>query len=312
MVVYNMFIYQSGSGILIWKKIFEKQISDKKLELFSSFFSAIKSFVKELVAESSDQTLKNIEMGNYIVNSTHIKNLGIDIVIIADQDDELELLKIIPKIIDILRNHSEIIRTWNGTLKRLKVLDYEILDLLRSESNLLEKKEIEKEEEEKIQQAQKRKYLKEYNFLQNRLELVKSLPRKITILNQMQRIAENFNDEKKLQRIKELRKDVNSEMELLMRKVSIYLSEAKKVISENFKKFPVSKSLFDLPYRDAYINLYSFSNKIKLLGNTELAEKYKKVARLLIDKPPEIQKEFKSMLEEILALPDDAHKYIVY
>ncbi len=310
MVVYNMFIYQSGSGILIWKKIFEKQISDQKLELFSSFFSAIKSFVKELVAESSDKTLKNIEMGNYIVNSTHIRQLGIDIVIIADQEDELELLKIIPKIIDILRNHSELIRTWDGTLKRLKVLDYEILELLRNESNLLEKIEI--EEEERIEQAQKTKYLKEYNFLQNRFEIVKSLPRKITILNQMQRIAETFNDGKKLERIKEMRKEVNSEMELLIRKITIYLSETKKAISENFKKIPVSKSLFDLPYREAYINLYSFSNKIKLLGNIELAEKYNKVAKLLIDKPPEIQKEFKSILEDILALPDDPHKYIIY
>jgi hypothetical protein len=307
-----MFIYQSGTGILIWKKIFEEQISDQKLELFSSFFSAIKSFVKELVSESSDQTLKNIEMGNYIINSTHIKKLGIDIVIIADKEDELELLQIIPKIIEILRNHSEIIKTWDGSLKKLKVLDYEVLNLLRNESNLLEEVEIEEEEEERIQQAQKTKYLKEYNFLQNRFELVKSLPRKITILNQMQRIAETINDEKKLEIIKELRKDVNSEMELIMRKVSIYLSEAKKVISENFKKRPVSKSLFDLPYREAYINLYSFSNKIKILGNVELAEKYKKVARLLIDKPPEIQKEFKSMLEDVLALPDDPNKYIIY
>ncbi|TXT64169.1 MAG: hypothetical protein BAJALOKI1v1_600003 [Promethearchaeota archaeon] len=311
MVVYNIFIYQTGSGILLWKRSFEQNIKDEKLELFSSFFSAIKSFVKELVSEKSDQTLKNIEMGNYIINNTQIKKLGADIVIIADQTDEIELLKIIPKIIGVLKNHAEIIKTWDGTVHRLKVLDYEILELLRKESDLLDTAEISEEEERNIFEEQKVKYLKEYNFLHNRFDKVKAFPHKLAILNQMQRIAELVNDTKKIERIEECRKRMNSEMDLLMKKVSIYLAEAKECISDNFKKIPVSKSLFDLAYREAYINLYSFANKIRLLGNQQLAEKYIKVAKLLIDKPPEIKEDFKSILEDIMDLPDDPHKYII-
>jgi hypothetical protein len=307
-----MFIYQSGTGLMLWKKSFEDNIDDKKLELFSSFFSAIKSFVKELVSEKSQQNLKNIEMGDYIINNTQINKLGIDIVIIADQDDEIELLHIIPKIINTLKNHSEIIRTWDGNFQRLKVLDYEIFNVLKEESTLLGEDKQPHQEAEESKEAQKKKYLREYNFLQNRFDKVKSFPRKLTILDQMEFIAERFEDKKKLQRIQKLRKEVNSEIDLLMKKISIYLSEAKECISENYKKIKTSKSLYDLAYREAYINLYSFSSKLKLLGNIELAQKYRKVAKLLIDKPPEIKDEFKSILEDVMDLPDDPHKYIVY
>ena len=311
MVVYNIFIYERGTGLLFWKKTFVDKIDDNKVELFSSFFSAIQSFVKDLVSESSTEGLKNIEMGDYIINNNAVPELGVDIVIIADKDDGGELDKIAPRIGQVLQNHSELLENWDGKVQRLRVLDAEIIDVLLNDSTLLTEDLISERERKALEQRKDKNYINEYNFLQNRFNKVKNLPKKLTILEQMEMIAEKIDDQEKLKVIEKRKKKVKSDIKKTKQKITYYLSRAKECISANFNKQHTSNgSIFDLSYRDAYINLYSFSKKLKSLGKIEMARKYYTISKYLIDKPDEIKPKFRSLLEQVMELPDSPEAYI--
>ena len=64
-MLYTIFLYQSESGLLLFDKSFQ-DISSGKMELFSSFFSALKAFIGEMIIEGSTE-LKNISLGDYTV-----------------------------------------------------------------------------------------------------------------------------------------------------------------------------------------------------------------------------------------------------
>ena len=85
-MLYSIFIYQSQWVLLIWDKS-SKNRWMRRVELFSSFFSAIQSFVKEIIT-TSGKGLKNIEMGNFVIKITGIAKLNLEIVAIIDKDDE--------------------------------------------------------------------------------------------------------------------------------------------------------------------------------------------------------------------------------
>ena len=57
-MLYTIFLYQSESGLLFYDKNFQ-DISDGKMELFSSFFSALKSFIGEMILDG-EKELKNM------------------------------------------------------------------------------------------------------------------------------------------------------------------------------------------------------------------------------------------------------------
>lgn len=311
MVVYNLFIYEKGTGLLFWKKTFVNKINDKKVELFSSFFSAIQNFVKDLVSDTSTEGLKNIEMGDYIINNNSVPELGIDIVIIADKEDGEELEKIAPRIGQVLHNHSELLENWDGKVQRLRVLDAEIIDVLLNDSSLLTEDMISEDERKALEQRKDKNYINEYHFLQNRFNKVKNLPKKINILDQMERIAEKIDDQSKLEEIRKRKKKIKSKIKKTKQKISYYLSKAKDCISANINKRQTSNdALFDLSFRDAYINLYSFSKKLKLLGKADMAREYYKISKYLIDKPEEIKCNFRSILEQVMELPDSAESYM--
>jgi hypothetical protein len=310
MAVYNVFLYETQSGILIWKKSFENLINNKKVALFSSFFSAMQSFIKQLIDEKSGQSIKNIEMGNYLINNTTIPKLGIDLIILADQSEEPHLKDVASKLVAIIMNHSEVIKCWNQNSELISVLDYEFLQVLRDSFSLLEEVSISKEKQRELETSQKEIYLEEYNFLSNRFDKVGNLLDKLNILDQMDLVAKNLENEGLLKKNERLKKELKKEIETTKNKVEFYLSRAKQCISENLRRRQTSDTpLYELGYRDAYIDLYSFSKKLKLIGRLDLADKYYKISKLLIDKPKEMKDKFPSILKEIMTLPDDADEY---
>lgn len=310
MAVYNVFLYETESGILIWKKSFENLINNKKVALFSSFFSAIQSFIKQLIDEKSGQSIKNIEMGDYLINNTTIPKLGIDLIILADQSEEHLLKDVASELVAIIMNHSEVIRCWNSNSELMTVLDYEILNVLRKSFSLLDEVSISKEKQREMETSQKEIYRKEYNFLSNRFDKIGNLMGKEHILDQMNLIANKLNNDTLRHKNRQLEKELNKEIETTKNKVEFYLKRVKACISENMRKRQTSSaSLFDLGYRDAYIDLYSFSKKLKVIGRLDLAEKYYKISKILIDKPKEKKDKFPSLLKDIMNLPDNADEY---
>ncbi len=112
-MLYSIFIYQSQSGLLIWDKSFEKQMDARRVELFSSFFSAIQSFVKEIIT-TSGKGLKNIEMGNFVIKITGIPKLNLEIVAIIDKDDEKPIARIVSRMIQLLEEHKQLFEVGMG------------------------------------------------------------------------------------------------------------------------------------------------------------------------------------------------------
>ena len=82
-MLYAIFLYQSTTGLLLWQKSFEKDLSPEKLEYFSSFFTALQSFVTQIIIDPTKE-LNKINMGNVSINITTLTDLNLKIVAIAD------------------------------------------------------------------------------------------------------------------------------------------------------------------------------------------------------------------------------------
>ncbi len=141
---YTIFIYHSESGLLLFDKNFH-DVSSGKIELFSSFFSALKSFISEMVLTGS-KDLKNIELGDYTVLITNISDIKADLVIIGDKDDFKTINKIIPKMIKILMKYQKIFFEGTGR-EDFDVLVQPISEFIFTQSKLAgDKSLIEKPE----------------------------------------------------------------------------------------------------------------------------------------------------------------------
>ena len=93
-MLYTIFLYQSESGLLFYDKSFQ-DISDGKMDLFSSFFSALKSFIGEIVLDGAKE-LKNIELGDYTVLITSINEIKADLVVIVQALTVASVISLIP------------------------------------------------------------------------------------------------------------------------------------------------------------------------------------------------------------------------
>jgi hypothetical protein len=316
-MLYSLFIYQSQSGLLLWSKSFEKDIDAQRIELFSSFFSAIQSFVKEMITSGS-RNLKNIEMGNFIVKITNLTKFELDIVMIADKDDEKVLSRIAPKIIKVLESHQQIFNDWDGDRSRFEVLDLEILQEIQAERGLFGSKSLIDGHGEiiasifdnmpELEKSQKENYEKERVFLYDRLKNTNNLLKKLEILNSVEMLDQKLKDKHDYESVQQLKKKMQAELVQTKEKMVYFLSHAKSAVSKAVE-FIGSRSFKDLDLRDAYLNIYSFSTKLKIIGRDDLSEEYKAIAQMLIDK--EKESEIPSALTKILNLPDDPNSYFL-
>ena len=135
-MIYSLFLYQSKSGLLLYDKNFQ-DVSDGKLEMFSAFFSALKSFISEMVLSGSKE-LKNIELGDYFVLITFIPETESDLVIIADKEDNKTINKLVPKLVRIILNYKELFINWDQRVKTFKILDKPLTELILSKKKLVE------------------------------------------------------------------------------------------------------------------------------------------------------------------------------
>lgn len=317
-MLYSLFIYQSQSGLLIWDKSFEKQMDSRRIELFSSFFSAIQSFVKEMIT-STTKGLKNIEMGNFSIKITALTKLNLDIVAITDKEDEKALNKILPRLIKLLEDHKEIFIDWDGDKSRFKILDLEIINIIQTEKTLLGSKSILDGQNEIIGQiidklpeleaSQRDNYLKEREFLYKRMSQTTNIVKKMEIIDAIDAISQKLKDKEDVSKIAGIRKTLMNELTSTKQKLIYFLTMAKQAITK-VAEFMGIKSLSELDFKDVYINLYSFSTKLKVIGRDDLSEEFRTIAQLLIDKREEKRAELSKAISRILNLPEDPDFYL--
>ena len=75
------------------------------------------------------------------------------------------------------------------------------------------------------------------------------------------------------------------------------------------------KELSDKPikegsYRDVYVNLYSFSNKLKNLSSNSNWQEYKRIAELLIEKDGVSESDLAAGIDKILRMRENIDDYL--
>jgi len=316
-MLYTIFLYQQESGLLLYDKSFQ-DISAGKLDLFNSFFSTLKSFVSELVLEGY-QELKNIELGDYSVFITAMDEIKTDLVIIADNEDYKLVNKLIPKFIKILLEHKEIFLNWEGIKADFDVLNTPISELILSQKKLIgDKSLIEKPDlvlksiwahKKDLSLQAKENLIHEKNLLLSKLEKITNIQRKLGISKRLLEISERLKDEQSFFQYQEDVKLLEDNLKDTKIKLKYYLERIKLTLSQAIKLLG-SKSITEGSYRDVYLNLYSFSNKLKNVTTDNRWREYQNLAKLLINKEEVSAHELSVAITRILHMNDDIDYYL--
>ncbi len=318
-MLYTLFIYQSYSGLLMYDKNFQ-EISSGKMELFSSFFSAIKSFIKELVLEGSTE-LKNIELGDYSVMISAIPNINADLVLISDKEDQKLVNKLIPKLIKVLQKYQEIFQEWNGDRDLFSVLDQPISELIYTKKKLIGESSLVENAEQVLKsmwahkgdlsQQTKDGLSQERDFLLSRLDKMRNIVRKQVIIEKVVEISEQLKDEAGFIEYQKLLKKIKDEVKDTKIKLKYYLEKIKQALSSAVDSLG-NRRLIEGDYKDAYLHLYSFSSKLKLVTTGTEHEKYRHLANLLLSKSEVEDHQLSEAISEVLRMNDDIEQYIEY
>lgn len=319
-MLYTVFLYQAKTGLMLYKKSFEIGFGEKS-ELFSSFFSAIQSFVKSMILkDTKDKGLESLDLGKYLVNVTDLPDLNLNIVLISDREDRKPIKKFLPKLITIVRSHKELYDNWDGNLTRFDVLDLELIQLLQSNKKLSGQ---DKESEDKtdlmdtildqlpeLEKEQQEKYLKEKQYLEDLIKKEKNFTRKLEIIASIQEVCQKLKDRKSMEDTIKKKKKIIHDMKIMIEKLLYYIKQTKSSINDAVER-QTFVPLPQIDFKDAYIHLYSFSSNLKQFGQLEQAEKYREMAMDLIKKPEEREKiNIPEIIKIVMNLPEDISHYI--
>jgi hypothetical protein len=293
--------------------------SEGNMEIFSAFFSAIKAFVREMVLKKSTE-LKTIDMGDYIVTTNNIPEIDTDIVIIADKGDSKIINKVFPKINKIILNHKALFIGWSGDLQEFEeVLDKPLSDLIYTNKKLVDKKSIAEYQQTFLSSMWSQKgdissqvhenLVKEKSFLMSRLGNITDIRDKLKILNDITEISEKLKDQDDYLKYKVETQKIEKEINDLKIKLKYYLDNAKISINHVVSSIG-SKTLKDINFREVFLNLYSFSSKLKQIAEPKVYRKYETMAKKLMDKDEVSNDELSSIVSEILALSTDIDDFL--
>jgi len=315
-MIYTLFLYHSESGLPLLD-INLQDISSGKMDLFASFFSALKSFISEIVLGGSKE-LKNIELGDYRVLITNLDEIKADLVIIGDKEDSKAINKIIPKIIKILSNYQEIFLDWAGAPKDFDGVKQEIAELVLAQRKLvgnismIENSEIVLNSmwshKPDISNTEKESLISEKQSLIAEFEACSNIVQKLAISETLLKISEDLKNSKGFVKYQEQIKSLKDEIRDTKIKLNYYLERTKVTISLAVDSLG-PRGLNEGDYKDVYLNLYSFSNKLKNILNDDSWEIYRDMGNRLINKdeiPPE---EISEAIKFILKMNDDIETY---
>lgn len=319
-MIYSLFLYQRESGLLLYNKVFQ-DVSDGKMEMFGAFFSAIKSYISEILLEGSKE-LRTIELGDYIIFTSLVPNTNSDLVIIADKDDYKLLKRIFPKIFKIILNHKELFIEWRANVNEFLILDQPLTDLIHSKKQLLGEsgsgsikdfsikkilKSISSQKREVSEQS-KLNLIKERDYLISRLKRVNNYFQKLTIIEKLIEISENVKDNDGSIKYRNEAKILRKKIEDTKIKLNFFLNKVKTLLTEAVNQLG-NKSLKEGDYNEAYLNLYSFTQKLTNLSSPLIKKKYQELARKLSNKDNISDNELSQTIALILNMDDKIEEY---
>ncbi|MFW9897352.1 MAG: hypothetical protein ACFFD7_16225, partial [Candidatus Thorarchaeota archaeon] len=277
-MIYTIFLYQTHTGLLIYDKSFQ-EISAGKMEMFSSFFTAIKTFVSELVlGDSLDRSkeLTNIELKDYTVLITSLPKIEVDMVIIADKEDIKAINKLIPKLIKLLNKYEQLFLTWDGNRNEFTILDHPLTELVVANVKVVRKSLIEHPDQmlksiwahrKQLSKDKVDNLIQERDLLIYKIENTPNLNRKVAMAENVVELSEKLKDEATFLKYQNEVNRLKNEIKDVIFKLTYYLENTKTALNEAINSLG-NKPVRLGDYKNTYLNLYSFSSKLKLIKET--------------------------------------------
>jgi hypothetical protein len=318
-MIYSIFLYQSHTGLLIYDKNFQ-DISDGKMEMFSSFFSAIKTFTSELVIDDSldhSKDLTNIELKDYTVIITSIPKTEVDMVIIADKEDIKAINKLIPKLIKLLNKYEQLFISWDGNRDEFTILDHPLTELIMSNIKVLRKSLLEHPDQmlksiwahkKQLSKDKIENLIQERDLLIYKIENTINLPRKIAMSETVLGLSEKLKDELTFLKYQDEINRLKNELKDAQFKSGYYLEKTREALNEAINNLE-NKPLHLGDYKNTYLNLYSFSTKLKLINESGW-EMYRDLASKLIEKDTMDDHDLSELIQSLLKMSSNIEEYL--
>ncbi len=297
-MIQSLYIFQSASKNILYNKNFQ---SDEKMEMFSSFFSALQTFVSELTLSRTD-SLNTIELGEYFVLITSIPEIMSDLVIIVDKADIKEVQKLIPKIINIVLSHQDLFINWDQEPEKLEMFDLKIIQLILSNKKLISESSLTAnqsailksiwEQKGTLSEQLRENLLKEMEELNEKNLTEENYLNKYNISMKLIDISEKLRDDERFIEYQTEAKSIKDEIKDRRLRLQYYLDKLK-------------ESLEYSKYAETYSYLYSFCMKLQNFVEPEIIENYKTLAKTLFNRKKIPREEFKKVLKEISMIEEN-------
>jgi hypothetical protein len=314
-MIYSIFLYQASSGLLIYDQNFQ-ELNTGKIELFGSFFAAIKSFISEIVIDEANK-LKNFDLGEYSIVLSSIKRINVDIVIITDKEDIKIVNKLLPKLLKLLNKYEAQFLSWDGDRKEFDILELPLTELVLENVKNVRKTLLEKPDQilksmwahrKQLSVEARENLIQERDLLIYKIEKSPLLPRNLALSEKVVQLSEQLHDEDTFLKYQNEVNRIKNEIEDAKFKLKYYLKNMKSTLNDAIEKLG-SKLISAGDYKDTYLSLYSFSTKLRLLKE-EGWEFYRDMANKLIDKENVPEEEISQTIQNILVMSDNIEEYL--
>jgi len=319
-VLYFLFLYQIESGDLFYEKDFQADI-DSQMDLFGSFFSALKMFISSMTNEASEG-LSTIGLGNLIASIFRIRDVNIDLVIIAEEVDRKEIQKLTPKLKSVILNYKELFLVDAVESEEFEKFDKAINDIIISHRKILDPKVlIEKQkgllksiwdQRGKISdqlREEKKDLENERAIIINTLSKENNILKKKSLCKLILELSDKLEDEQFFLEFQKKLKIINTEINDQKIRLKFYLKRVKEAVKIALNTFG-NKSLIYGDFKEVYTNLYSFSTKLKNFASVEVYEKYYHLASKLVYKKGISPEEFSLIIDEINNMDENIESYL--
>ena len=304
-MIQSVYIFQTNTTKLLYNKNFQ---SDEKMEMFSSFFSALQTFVSELTTSSTER-LNKIELGEYFVLISRIAEIASDLVIIIDNEDMKEAQKMIPKIIKIINSHEALFNNWDQEPEKLQSFDLDIIKLVSSNKKLISESSLTVnqssilksiwEQKGALSEQLRENLLKEKLELQSEYSAENNYIKKYEFCKKLIEISEKLHDEENFIQYQSEAKTLRDEIKDRRLRLQYYLDMMKESIR-------LSR------YAETYSYLYSLCLKLENFIEPSVIEKYKKIAKTILNRDKVSKAEFRESVREVAMIEEEINKCLSF
>ncbi len=318
-MLYFLFLYQIESGELLYEKDFQAEI-DSQMDLFGSFFSALKIFISGMGDEGIEE-LKTIGLGALIASIFRILDVNIDLVIIAEQDDKKEIQKLSSELKSIILNYKELFLVDAVKSEDFENFDKDINGIVLSHRKILDSNVLIEKQKKFLksvwdqrgkisdQLRGERKDLEiERVFLVNNLLKEKNVLKKFSLCKLILEVSDKLEDERFFLEYQKKAKIIANEINDQKIRLKHYLNQVRESLKVTL--YTLGKgTLIGGDFKEVYSNLYSFSSKLKNFASEEVYKKYYYLASKLVYRKGISPKDFSLVIDEISNMDENIESY---